>query len=175
MSVSRPLSAVASGLAAGAAGMLAMDGYRYLRGLGRDPGSRRRGDEDFLAWETFAGVDTYEQAPDPARAFRRVAVRLTGTAPADAGARRAATVLHWAPGLVWGAMYAVLRDGPARGHRRLLAAALTPALWLNSYAMLGAAGVRPPIWRYSPAALAGDLAAHGVYGATTVALLGLSR
>ena len=83
--------------------------------------------------------------------------------------------MHWATGIGWGLQYGVLANRTAK-HRWLPAAALGPAVWLTSYAVLPLAGVYEPIWKYDARTLGKDLSAHLVYGATTgAAFAALSR
>jgi hypothetical protein len=156
-----PLGAVVGGMLAGAAGTAAMDAVRYARY--RSGG----GSEAPLRWE-LGGVRGWQDATPPGQVGRRVAEGFLQRPLPETAAQPTNNAVHWGYGAAWGAMYGVL-SGSMRRSRILLGPFFGTAVWLAGYATLGAAGLYRPIWRYGPKTLAGDWAAHAVYG-TTVAL-----
>ncbi len=157
------------GLAAAAAGTLAMDVAQYVQF--RAGG----GDQGFLDWETSSGLDSWEDAPAPAQVGRRIVEGLTGRQLSPARARLCNNVMHWLYGSSAGVPLALVT-----GTTRLPAAAAGPpfgaGVWLGSYAVLGSMGLYKPIWQYSPSVLAKDLGNHLIYGtATGLALSALTR
>jgi hypothetical protein len=86
-----PLAAVTAGLLAGAVGTVCLDTIQYLRHR------RAGGTESPLAWE-FAPVDTWETAPDPGQAARRVIEGFTKRKLPDRWAGPISTAAHWACG-----------------------------------------------------------------------------
>ena len=159
----RLLIAAARGKLAGAAGTLAMDllWYRRSRRAGGEPG--------FLAWETAAGLEGWDDAPAPAQVGRKlVRLVLRRDLPPER-ARLVTNVMHWSYGLAWGAMLGVVDElrpssGPWRGP------AFGLAVWGSDYVILPPLGIYKPIWRYDAATLAKDASAHLVYGSVTDAV-----
>jgi hypothetical protein len=155
-----PLGAVARGLLAGTAGTLAMDLFLYGR-------YRREGGQEHLAsWEFSEGVTTWEQAPAPAHVGRRLIEGLFERKLADSRAALVNNVTHWAYGVLSGAAYGVLA-GSLHTPRARYGLPFGTAVWLTGYAVLPAAGLYQPIWKYSATVLAKDLSGHLVYGAGT--------
>jgi hypothetical protein len=157
-----PVGAVVKGGLAGIAGTLAMDlaiWADYRRGGGSDP---------FLAWETSAGLESYDAAPAPAQVGRRIVEGYLQEELPPTTARLVNNAMHLLTGTQWGVVHWILagtsgRTGPLSGARTGLMA------WLSSYAVLTPAGLYEPIWTYPPPVLAKDAAAHLVYGLTTAA------
>jgi hypothetical protein len=159
-----PLGAAARGAVAGALGTAAMDAlwyFRYRRGGGRS---------GFIVWETSAGLAGWDEAPAPARFGRLVIQRTVHRDLAPQRARLVNNAVHWSTGAGWGAVFGVVEG--AMPHRRAWhGMAFGAAVWLQSYAVLAAAGLYKPIWRYDVETLEKDLSAHLVYGVTTAATL----
>ena len=159
---SNPIGMVARGVLAGAVGTVAMDLVWYSR-------YRRGGGEDgFVEWEFSSSTKGFDDAGAPAQVGKRVVHTVFRKELPDRAAALTNNVVHWATGSQWGALYGVARriragSSPADG---LL---LGPVAWGTAYALLGAAGIYEPIWRYDTETLAKDLSAHLVFGAATAA------
>ena len=161
--------AIGAGAIAGAVGTAAMDLllYRRYRQDGGKDGAWR--------WESAEGVTTWDEASAPGQVGQKLERLVTRRPPPEQWARATTNLMHWATGVGWGLQYSVLASRTTR-HRWLAAAALGPAVWLTSYAVLPLAGVYEPIWKYDARTLGKDLSAHLVYGATTgAAFAALSR
>ena len=104
-----PLAAVAAGLLAGAVGTVCLDTVQYLRHR------RAGGTESPLAWE-FAPIHTWETAPDPGQAARRVIEDFTERKLPDSWAWPISTAAHWACGSAAAAMYGVMAGSARRPH-----------------------------------------------------------
>jgi hypothetical protein len=155
-----PLTAITSGVLAGAAGTLAMDALMYKRYTADG------GDQGLLDWETADGVDSYDGAPAPAQVGKRLVEGYLQRDLPPASARLMTNVMHWATGVAWGVNHAIVVGSLAR--RRPSYGLLTGmTAWTASYATLAPAGLYEPIWRYPPAVLAKDASAHAVYGLVT--------
>jgi hypothetical protein len=160
------LGAVARGLAAGAAGTLAMDGLlfaRYRRG---------GGDERFTAWESSSDVNSWDTAPAPAQVGRRLVEGLFRRELPAQRARLVNNVTHWAYGILGGAQYGLLAES-LRRPRVWWGAPFGATVWAASYVVLPAAGLYKPIWEYDATTLAKDLSAHLIYGLSTATALEL--
>jgi hypothetical protein len=157
-----PLGAVVKGAISGIAGTLAMD-------LGMWAQQRRAGaPEDFVSWETSAGLTSFDGAPAPAQVGRRILEGYLQQELPPSAARLVNNATHFLTGTQWGVLHGLLagtsgRSGPVSGVRTGLLA------WLSSYALLAPAGLYEPIWTYPPAVLAKDAGAHLVYGLTMAA------
>jgi hypothetical protein len=154
-----PLAAVAAGLLAGAVGTVGLDAVHYLKHR------RAGGTQSPLAWE-FAPVDSWETAPDPGLAARRVIEGFTQRKLSDRWAWPVSTAAHWAYGSAAAATYGI----PAGSVRRPHPAYGLPfgaAIWATGYVVLPEAGLYKPIWKYDARTLAWDLSAHLAYGAGT--------
>jgi hypothetical protein len=154
-----PLAAVAGGLLAGAVGTIGLDTVHYLEYR------REGGAKSPRAWE-FAPVETWEQAPDPGQAARRVIEGFTQRKLADRWAWPISTAMHWAYGAGSGALYGILA-GSLRSPRATLGLPFGAAVWAAGYVILPAAGLYKPIWEYDTQTLVWDLAGHLAYGAGT--------
>jgi hypothetical protein len=162
-----PLGALVGGALAGVAGTAAMDTVWYARYR------RGGGQQNFLAWETAAGVDKWDDAPAPGQVGRRLVEGFLRQELPDGWARTMTNVMHWVTGMGWGAQYGVVA-GSVRRRRLVLAATFGPTVWLSSYVILPLAKLYQPIWEYDAKTLAKDLSAHMVYGtvsATAFAVL----
>jgi hypothetical protein len=163
-----PLGAIARGLAAGAAGTLAMDLLwfaRYRRG---------GGDGGFAAWELSAGLDGWERAPAPAQVGRRLVEGLFDLELPSRRAQLVNNVTHWAYGMLGGAQYGVV-EGSIERPRVRHGLPFGAGVWAAGYVVLPAAKLYEPIWKYDRKALADDLSAHLVYGLGTAAAFRLLR
>ena len=96
-----PLAAAAAGLLAGAVGTVCLDAVQYLKYR------RAGGTESPRAWE-FAPVDSWETAPVPGQAARRVIEGFTQRKLPDRSAWLTSTIAHWAYGSAFGAVYGIL-------------------------------------------------------------------
>jgi hypothetical protein len=149
--------ALARGLAAGAAGAVAMDSLQFAR-------YRLGGGEDrLLAWEFSAGLTEWEQAPGPAQIGRRV---IEGVLRRPLPPERAAltnNVVHWGYCMAWGGMLGLVERsaGPPKVRHGLV---LGTTVWLASYVIMPLAGLYRPIWEYEAPVLAKDLGDHLAYG-----------
>ena len=101
-----PLAAVAAGLLAGAVGTVCLDAVHYLKYRRAD------GTKGPLAWE-FAPVDSWEAAPDPGQAAKRVIEGFTQRKLSDRWAFPVSTAAHWAYGSAAAATYGILAGSRA--------------------------------------------------------------
>jgi hypothetical protein len=154
-----PLAAVVGGLLAGAVGTVCLDTVQYIRYR------RAGGRESPLAWE-FAPVDSWEKAPDPGQAAKRVIEGFTQRELPDSSAWLISTVAHWSYGSAWGALYGILAGSLRRPHAGY-GLPFGAAVWVTDYLILPQAGLYKPIWEYDPKTLATDLSGHLAYGAGT--------
>jgi hypothetical protein len=154
-----PLAAVAAGLLAGAVGTVGLDAVHYLKHR------RAGGTQSPLAWE-FAPVDSWDTAPDPGLAARRVIEGFTQRKLSDRWAWPVSTAAHWAYGSAAAATYGVLA-GSARRPHPAYGLPFGAAVWATGYVVLPEAGLYKPIWKYDARTLAWDLSAHLAYGAGT--------
>jgi hypothetical protein len=159
-----PLAAIGRGLAAGANATAAFDTVLFARYR------RRGGTNRFAAWESSAGIDTWEQAPAPAQVGRRLVEGLFQTSLPAARARLVNNVTHWAYGILGGAQYGVVAGSLARP-RLLYGLGLGAGIWGAGYVVLPTMKLYQPIWTYDRKTLADDLSAHLVYGLATAAAL----
>jgi hypothetical protein len=153
------------GLAAGAAGTLAMDRLLYRRY--RNGG----GASSFPAWESSASVQSWDDAPAPALVARRI---LEGVLKRDippSYARLLNNATHWGFGLANGAAYGVLLG--LRQSRIWYGLPFGAAVWAGGYVVLPRLGVYEDIWKYDVKTLEQDLSAHLVFGTATAATYSL--
>jgi hypothetical protein len=158
-----PIGAVARGAAAGVAGTLAMDLLlfaRYKHDGGRD---------SFKFWELSAGVTNWEAAPAPAQVGRRVVEGVFQLKLPDHRAALVNNIVHWSFGILSGAQYGLVGGSLPRPRARY-GAPFGATVWATGYAVLPAAGLYEPIWKYDRTTLAKDLSAHLVYGLTTASV-----
>ena len=154
-----PLAAVVRGAVAGAFGTIALDAANYAQyraGGGTDPP---------LAWELSAGLDSWEAAPAPAQAGKRLYEGLFQKELPPSSARLVNNVTHWAYGIAWGAQYGVV--AASIKPRRLQGELFGTVVWLSSYVILPLAGLYKPIWEYDAKVLVKDWSPHLAYGTTT--------
>jgi len=143
-----PLGVLARGLVASALGTLAMDMLlfsRYRRG---------GGDLGFAAWESSAGLDKWEEAPDPAQVGKRIVEGLFDRALPSDRARLVNNVTHWVFGLANGAQYGLVA-GSLRNPRLRYGLPFGAGVWATGYIVLPAAKLYQPIWRYDARTLGG--------------------
>jgi hypothetical protein len=155
-----PLTAIAFGVLAGAAGTAAMDALlykRYTAGGGQQP---------FVGWETADGVDGYDGAPAPAQVGRRLVEGYLQIELPAASARPMTNAMHWATGIGWGVNHAIVVGSMPR-RRAVYGLATGMAAWTASYATLAPAGLYQPIWAYPAPVLLKDASAHALYGLVT--------
>ncbi|MBI4260405.1 MAG: hypothetical protein HY658_07550 [Actinobacteria bacterium] len=157
-----PLGAVFGGMVAGAIGTAAMDAvwYRRYRAGG--------GEQGFAAWELSEGLDSWEDAAAPARFGKRLWEGVFQEELPDERARLANNLVHWATGVGYGGLFGVLA-GSARRRRRRWGIPFGAAVWVNSYVVLGRAGLYRSMWDYDARTLWKDLSAHLAYGLATAA------
>ena len=155
-----PLGAVVRGLAAGALGTIAMDLVWFARY------KRAGGEQGFLAWETAAIVQNWDDVSAPGKVGHRLAEAFLQRDIPDRWARPTTNVVHWAYGIGWGAQYGVVA-GSLRRVRWWSGIAFASIVWLSDYVVLPLAKVYRPLWEYDAKTLADDYSAHVVYGTTT--------
>ena len=163
----RLVRAVQRGAIAGAIGTLAMDLLwyrRYRRGGGEEP---------FRDWELTRELQSWDDAPAPGQAGRKLVQAVTGRDVAVEHAAALSNVMHWAYGLSWTAAYGVLVAARDRRRRLWHGPAFGAAVWCSDYVTLPLAGVYEPIWEYDGATLYEDLSAHLVFGTAADAALRL--
>jgi len=151
------LRSVVCGLAAGAAGTLAMDLVWFVRY------KRGGGESSFPSWEIASNLESWDDAPAPARVGKLLCETLTGTELPVARAALTTNVMHWSYGVQWGAVLGVAIGSGSR-LRPWQAPVFGALVWLASYVSLPIAGVYKPIWGYDLKTLWEDLSAHLVYG-----------
>ena len=96
------LRSIIRGVAAGVVGTLALDAWVYL-------GYRRGGGDDaFPAWETSAGLDSWENAPAPALVAKKVLEVMLGHEVPPRYARALNDATHWGFGVANGGLYGLL-------------------------------------------------------------------
>ena len=156
------IASTTRGVAASALGTLAMDASLYRR-YRHDGGTAQ-----FPAWESSAGLTSWEDAPAPALVAERLLEALLGREISPRNARVLNNATHWAFGLATGAAYGLI-FGSRRQRKLWDGIAFGTVVWTGGYVVLPALGVYKPIWRYSVATLGKDLSAHLVFGTATAA------
>ena len=149
--------ALVRGLAAGAAGAVAMDSLQFAR-------YRLGGGEDrLLAWEFSAGVTDWEQAPGPAQIGRRMVEGVFRRRLPPERAALTNNIVHWGYCMAWGGVLGLVEHsaGPPKVRHGLV---LGTTVWLASYVIMPLAGLYRPIWEYEVPVLAKDLGDHLAYG-----------
>ncbi len=164
-----PVGAVVRGLAAAAAGTLAMDLVLFAR-------YRRGGGETgFRDWELSAEVGTWDQAPAPAQVGKRLVEGLFQNELPDRRASLVNNITHRGCGVLGGAPFGLVAGSLPRP-RVWYGLPFGATVWGSGYVVLPAANLYRPIWEYDGPTLAKDLGAHLVYGLTTGAVFAsLSR
>ena len=152
-----PMGAVVRGIAAGTAGVAAMDGFSYVRY--RLAGGRSRP----LSYE-FGTERDWEKVSAPGKVGKRLIEGFTQQELPVDKAPLVNNAMHWGYGLGWGVAYGIMA-GSLRNPRPLLGPVFGAAVWLAGYAFLPLAKVYQPIWEYDTKTLVQDLSGHLVYGA----------
>jgi hypothetical protein len=157
-----PVAAIVRGVAAAGLGTLAMDAWLY-----RDY-RHEGGTEAFPGWETSADLDSWEDAPAPAQAGRKLLDAVLGHELSPRYARALNNATHWGFGLATGAGYGLL-VGSRREPKLWSGLPFGAAVWAGGYVVLPLLGVYKPIWKYDLTTLRKDLTAHLVFGTATAA------
>jgi hypothetical protein len=165
--VMRTFHEIVRGVEAGALGTHAMDTLLYRRY--RDGG----GESTFLAWESTAGVSSWERAPAPALVAKRLLERVTKSEVPPRYARILNNLTHWGFGLATGAGYGLLVG--SRKRRVWYGLPFGAAVWAGGYVVLPLLGVYQPIWKCDLETLEKDLSAHLVFGTATAAAFACSQ
>ena len=163
--VARRVRSVIRGVGAATVGTLAMDTLwyrRYRRGGGRTA---------FAAWESSEGVRTWDEAPAPALAAKKLLEGVTKRAIPPRYARALNNLTHWGFGLAAGAGYGLIVG--SRTSRVWYGPPFGAAVWAGGYVVLPRLGVYQEIWKYDIGTLEKDLSAHLVFGSVTAAAFGL--
>jgi hypothetical protein len=158
----RPVDAVVRGVAASALGTLSMDTFLYRRYR------REGGQSGFGAWESSAGLESWDDAPAPAKVGKQFVEAVTGRELSPRYARLLNNVTHWGYGMAAGAPFGLLA-GVLRSPRLRYGPPFGAGVWATGYAVLPALGVYRPIWEYDLTTLGKDLSAHLVFGLGTAA------
>ena len=160
------LDSITRGVAASAVGTLAMDAWLY-RGYRHDGG-----DAAFGAWESSSGTSSWEDAPAPARAAKRVLEAVLKRDVPPRYARALNNAAHWALGLGAAAGYGLAMSS-GRDSKIAYGVPFGAAVWANGYVVLPLLGVYEPIWKYDLETLRKDLGAHLVFGTATATAFAL--
>lgn len=156
--------AAARGVAASALGTLAMDLFLYRRY------KREGGESGFGAWESSAGLVSWDDAPAPAKVGKRMVETVTRHELSPRWARTINNLTHWGYGISAGAPFGVAAS--ALGSTKLrYGLPFGAGVWASGYVTLPLLGVYRPIWEYDLETLGKDLGAHLVYGLGTAAAL----
>lgn len=165
-----PLRALSNGVLAGIIGTAAMDLLWYRR-YKRDGGK-----DGLLDWEFSAGTESYEQAGAPAQVGKQLVEGFLQTELEPSTARSMNNAVHWATGIGWGTLHALLAASAPKEPPARYGLATGALAWSASYALLAPAKVYKPMREYPASVLGKDLSAHLVYGlATGAAFRILSR
>ncbi len=160
------VGSIVRGVAAGALGTLAMDGWLY-RDYRNDGGT-----DAFAGWESSEGLDSWDNAPAPALVAKRLLEGVLRQEISPRYARALNNATHWGFGIANGAAYGLLL-GSRRKPRLWFGPPFGAAVWISGYVVLPAFGVYKPIWKYDLETLGKDLSAHLVFGTATAAAFGL--
>ena len=143
---------------AGALGTIAMDALWYRRY--RNEG----GNASPLNWEFHPQINSFDDAPAPAKVAKHIAVSLHVELP-DSSATASNNVMHWATGLSWGIAATLLHTMPRiRAFDAGLLASI--AAFATSYTVLPRLHIYNKITDYDTTTLVKDLSAHLLFGAT---------
>lgn len=162
----RTAGSVIRGATAGVIGTLVMDAWLY-RDYRHDGGNT-----DFPDWESSKGLVSWEKAPAPALAAKRL---LEGGLKLEVSPRYARflnNVMHWGFGVANGAGYGLFLSS-RRKPKVWFGLPFGAVVWAAGYVVLPALGVYKPIWKYDVETLRKDLSAHLVFGTTTAAVYDL--
>lgn len=145
------------GLLAGLAGTATMTAWQELSSrLMSSQDGDSQGDEQQPA-------DPWQRASVPAKAARRISIKLLDLDPPPSLIPYLTQGMHWAYGTGWGGVYSLLRRRPPDSPLRA-GVAFGTAVWAGSYAQLVPMGLYAPPWSYSPSEIALDLSYHVAYG-----------
>ena len=145
------------GLLAGLAGTAPMTAWQELSSRLVSSGTEDSPEEE------APPADPWQRASVPAKAARRIAIKLLDVDPPPSLIPYLTHGMHWAYGTGWGGVYALVRRRRAESPLRA-GAAFGAAVWAGSYAQLVPMGLYAPPWSYSPSEIALDLAYHVAYG-----------
>lgn len=137
-----PLEAAGKGLAAGAAGTLAMTAYQTAV-------AKARGSED---------------STTPAEVAKRVIRGVLQREVSDDRTPLLNNVMHWAYGTSWGLLYGLARPSAHGTSAAAAGAKFGTLVWGASLLELPAMKLAPPVWEYPPQEAALDVSYHLVYG-----------
>jgi hypothetical protein len=156
------LGSIRRGVVASASGTLAMDASLY-RGYQHDGGNAA-----FPSWEFSEGLVSWENAPAPALAAKRLLEGALNLEIPSRYVRLLNNATHWGFGLAAGAAYGLVL-GSRRKPKVWYGLPFGAAVWASGYVVLPQLGVYEPIWKYDLETLAKDLSAHLVFGTATAA------
>jgi hypothetical protein len=128
------------------------------------PGCEEGGTAPIVEFST--DVKSWDQAPAPAQAGKRVFEGLFQKKLPDEKATLVNNVMHWGYGIANAVPYGILA-GSAPKPRVWFGPPFGAAVWAGGYVVLPAAGLYKQIWEYDRVTLAKDLSAHLLYGTTT--------
>ena len=111
---------------------------------------------------------SWENAPAPALAGKRLLEGALHREVPPRYARLLNNVMHWGLGLSAGAAYGLV-VGSRRQPKLWYGLPFGAAVWANGYVVLPQLGVYQPIWKYDLETLGKDLGAHLVFGTATAA------
>jgi len=140
-----------------------MDAFLYRR-YRRGGGTSR-----FQAWESSAGLESWEDAPAPAKVGKRLVEGLLRRELSPQHVRLMNNLTHWGYGLLAGAPYGLVVESRLSPKVRY-GIPFGATVWAAGYAVLPALGVYRPIWDYDLETLGKDLSAHLVFGLGTAAV-----
>jgi hypothetical protein len=127
---------------------------------------REGGASSFSAWESSAGLESWDGAPAPARAAKRLIETVRRRELPPKHVRALNNVTHWAFGLAAGASYGLFASVVSAPKLRY-GVPFGAGVWAGGYAVLPALGVYQPIWDYDLETLGKDVSAHLVFGVVT--------
>jgi hypothetical protein len=146
---------VTRGIAASALGTLSMDLFLYRR-YKRDGGG-----SGLYAWESSSGLESWEDAPAPAKVGKQMIEAVTRRELSPRYVRLVNNVTHWGYGMSAGAPFGILA-GLASSSKLRYGLPFGAGVWATGYAVLPALGVYRPIWEYDLATLGKDLTSSRV-------------
>lgn len=120
----------------------------------------------FPEWETSAGLDSWSDAPAPAKVGKLLVEGVSRLELSPQYARPLNNLVHWGFGLLAGAQYGAL-VGVLRSAKLGYGLPFGAGVWAVGYIVLPVIGVYEPIWKYDFETLRKDLSAHLVFGVAT--------
>jgi hypothetical protein len=163
MSKPTPIGALLNGFVAGAVGVAGLD-LLQLWLYRRDGGDRRTVD-----WELSRGL-TWVKAAAPAQVGRRAVEGVFNVELPDRWAPLMNNTIHWGYGIAWGGLFGLVDSSMAKVRLRH-GLYFGTFVWLVGYVILPLAKLYRPLWKYDPATLGWDWAAHLADGLGTAATL----